>query len=98
MAIQYGFRVATIVTLGRTHPRRTDTRMDSTWRWVSGAVPVPRSRTDEVTLKVRRYPSGVITPAPLSWYAETMRIEPLSRVRSTVNGRMTPGSWAKWTL
>ena len=52
---------------------------------------------------MRRYPSGVVIPAPLSWHAVTMRnwdmrIERLSRVRSTVNGRTTP-SWArKWRI
>jgi len=39
-----------VVTLGRIRPKRTDTRTnmrtDSTWRWVSGTIPVPRSRKD----------------------------------------------------
>ena len=43
-------------------------------------------------------------PAPLSWYAVPMKrwdmkIEPLVRVRSTMKGRMTAGSWTrKWIV
>ena len=38
-AIQYGFKVMAAIMLGITKPRRMETRMDSTCRWVRGAVP-----------------------------------------------------------
>ena len=71
-AIQHRVNAKTTRTLGRTNP----SRIDSAWRGVSGAVPqfVPRPhpRTDEVSQRVRRYASGVTSPAPLSWYAVLM--------------------------
>ena len=70
-AIQHGLNVRTTSTLGWTNPSRIDTRTHSAWRCVSGAVPcfAPPPRTDEVNQMVRRYASGVVDPAPLSWYA-----------------------------
>lgn len=57
-AIQYGFRVMAVITLGIIKPKRMPTRMDSTCRWVRGAVPrfnpLVRWRTDEVNMIVMR--------------------------------------------
>ena len=61
----------TTSALWRTNRSRMDTRTNSAWRCVSGAVPcfVLHARTDEVSQMVKKYASGVVIPAPLSWYA-----------------------------